>query len=355
MGSEIQTTKGNGGQIIGAADMAREAELRELVRRSVFPKSTDDELSLYMHDCQRQGCHPLDRLIHPTIRIDRKTGERRYTPVTSIDLMRSRADETGQYAGNDEPVFEGEPGRQGFTATVTVWKIVGGVRCPFPGTARWEEYYPGDELGFMWRSKPHVMLGKVAEARALRKGFPRQLARLYEKSELDRVDDGWTTVEAQPVATRSVPSAAVIAPSGATVRPSPQVAAPLVTVSKPRPVEQAPAPAPAPAREVPQPVAPGDGMPAGRPTTDWMVHIPKTGKMKMSEASEEQLGAFIHWQEAMREKGQWKPEYADKNAQQLALAIEWRAYKQAQSAPQDDPPMPEAPPEGQAEFDEVPF
>jgi hypothetical protein len=52
----------------------------------------------------------------------------------------------------------------------------------------------------MWEKLPHVMLGKVAEALALRKGFPHQLAGLYETSEMDQAKDGAGT-ERIPVPT----------------------------------------------------------------------------------------------------------------------------------------------------------
>lgn len=156
------------------------ADQLDLVKKTVAQGATDAELKLYLYDCQRQGVHPLDRLLHFT-----KRGNK-YTPVTSIDLMRIRAAETNEYAGSDDASFYGMAATDAFAATVTVWRLVQGTRCAFTATARWAEYYPGDQGGHMWRKMPHTMLGKCAEALALRKGFPRQLAGLYAKEELDQ-------------------------------------------------------------------------------------------------------------------------------------------------------------------------
>jgi len=150
----------------------------DLVKKTVAQGATDAELKLYLYDCARQGVHPLDRLIHFT-----KRGGK-YTPVTSIDLMRIRAAETGEYAGSDDAVFLGG-GDTPISATVTVWRLVQGTRYPFTATARWAEYKP-EQNDFQWRKMPHTMLAKCAEALALRKGFPRQLAGLYAREEMDQ-------------------------------------------------------------------------------------------------------------------------------------------------------------------------
>jgi len=152
-----------------------------LVQKTVASGATADELKLYLYDCARQGVHPLDKLIHFT-----KRGGK-YTPITSIDFMRTRAADSGEYAGNDDATFAMDAERLG-AATVTVYRMVQGTRCPFTATARWAEDYPGDAGGTMWRKMPHTMLAKCAEALALRKGFPRQLAGLYAKEELDQAD-----------------------------------------------------------------------------------------------------------------------------------------------------------------------
>jgi phage recombination protein Bet len=156
-------------------------EQLELIKRTVAADATPDELKLYLYDCARQGVHPLDKLIFFTKR------KGKYTPITSIDFMRIRAADSGDLAGSDDALFSGTPGRADFAATVTVWRIVQGARCPFVATARWSEYKP--DQAFMWEKMPHTMLAKCAEALALRKGFPRQLSGLYAKEEMEQADN----------------------------------------------------------------------------------------------------------------------------------------------------------------------
>lgn len=159
------------------------SEQVELVKQTVAQNATNAELNLYLYDCQRHGVHPLDRLLHFTKR------QGKYTPITSIDLLRSRAADTGELGGIEDPQYRGEPAGAGldFTASVTVYRFVQGQRCPFTATARWTEYKPAED--FMWRKMPFLMLGKCAEALALRKAFPRQLAGLYAKEEMDQADN----------------------------------------------------------------------------------------------------------------------------------------------------------------------
>lgn len=162
-------------------------EQKELVKRTVAPDATEQELQLYFYDCSRRGIHPLDRLLHFTKRKD-ANGVGKYTPITSIDLLRMRADATGQHLGTDEPLYQGVKGTADFAALVRVHKLVAGQKATFTGTARWSEYYPGDRLGFMWQKMPHLMLGKCAEALALRKAFPAQMHGLYVQEEMDQAE-----------------------------------------------------------------------------------------------------------------------------------------------------------------------
>ena len=146
--------------------------------RTIAKDATPDELQLFLYDNARQGVHPLDKLIHFT----KRSGK--YTPITSIDFMRIRAADSGECAGIDDPVFAGAPMSAGFTATVTVYRLLQGQRFPFTATARWSEYKPDQD--FMWQKMPYLMLGKCAEALALRKAFPKQLSGLYVKEEMEQ-------------------------------------------------------------------------------------------------------------------------------------------------------------------------
>ncbi len=197
------------------------SEQYDLIKRTIAQTATPAELELYMYDCQRHGVHPLDKLLHFTKR------QGKYTPITSIDLLRSRAADTGELGGIEDPQYRGEPTSQDFTASVTVYRFVQGQRCPFTATARWLEYKPSED--FMWRKMPFLMLGKCAEALALRKAFPRQLAGLYAKEEMDQADN--TSASYTPLPARSsTPAPAEQAQSAPRALPQPTGNAPVCDV-----------------------------------------------------------------------------------------------------------------------------
>jgi phage recombination protein Bet len=175
------------------------SEQMNLARQTVAKDLDDNQFALYCYNCQRLGVHPLDGLLIPIVRNDTERNEKRLTFVNTVDLLRSRAAETGDYAGSDDAKFDymGKESDFPSDAHVTVWKFVQGEKCSFSATARWEEYYPGEKQGFMWRGKPHVMLAKCAEALALRKAFPKQLAGLYIPEELQKEIESKTSKSRQ--------------------------------------------------------------------------------------------------------------------------------------------------------------
>lgn len=160
----------------------------ELIKRTVAKDATNDELEIFLHQCRKTGLDPLAKQIYFQKRKNWKTGEEKMTIITGIDGYRLVADRTGKYAGNDDPEFDDSEGQPKW-AKVTVWKIVAGVRCPFTATARWEQYFPGEKGGHMWLKMKHLMLGKCAEALALRKAFPAELSGVYTADEMDQAGE----------------------------------------------------------------------------------------------------------------------------------------------------------------------
>ena len=183
----------------------------DLIKRTVAKGASDDELRLFVQVCKGANLNPFLKQVHLVPRWDSKLGGEVRTIQVGIDGFRAVAESSGAYAGNDDPIFDGEheipitkyenkkpvdakltvPGK----ATVTVYKMVEGNRYPFTATARWTEYYPGQKMGFQWNIRPYLMLGKCAEALALRKAFPKLLSGMYSAEEMDRTATSDTEVK----------------------------------------------------------------------------------------------------------------------------------------------------------------
>lgn len=174
----------------GLSELTLDRGKIELLKATIAQGATDDELKMFINVCVGMGLSPFLKQVHMVKRWNSKLGREVASIQVGIDGFRSIAENTGAYAGNDDPKM-GEIKKIGTievpsTATVTVYKIVQGVKCDFTATARWEEFYPGDKMGFMWKKMPNVMLGKCAEAQALRKAFPKVLGGVYAPEEMDQ-------------------------------------------------------------------------------------------------------------------------------------------------------------------------
>lgn len=163
-------------------------EQMELLKRTIAEGATDDELALFQYQCHRTGLDPFKKQIF----FQKRSGKVVF--ITSIDGFRSIAASTGTAAGMDDILYEdglsthahmmAARGTFPRTATATIYRVVAGTRVPFTATVRWVEFYPGKRLGFMWDKMPYHMLGKCAEAQALRKAFPQELGGMYAQEEM---------------------------------------------------------------------------------------------------------------------------------------------------------------------------
>jgi len=156
----------------------------QLIKKQLAPQANDNELQLFMYQAKRTGLDPLTRQIYCIHRGGKMTIQ------TSIDGFRVIAERSGDYAGQDEPIFEELDGKL-IKATVKVYRFKGDARyCAAVGVAYWSEYvqeYNG-KPSQMWAKMPHTMLSKVAEALALRKAYPQDLSGLYTGDEMNQAD-----------------------------------------------------------------------------------------------------------------------------------------------------------------------
>lgn len=143
---------------------------RDLIRRTYAPSLDNTEFELFLAVCRARNLNPIAGHINAF-----KVGNQvSFSP--SVMGMRVIAHRTGLYAGNDPVVYGGEGKDRGVahpeSATMTVYRIVKGIRCAFTATVFWRERVRGDlAKGGSWATQPKNMLAVAAERAALRMAF----------------------------------------------------------------------------------------------------------------------------------------------------------------------------------------
>lgn len=160
-----------------------------MIRNGIAKGAPEAEFQAMIDIAKRRNLDPLAKqiVLIPFGRSDDRT----WQMIVTIDGYRAIAEQTGQYAGSDAPVFtwpdpavRTPAGKQApDSATVTVYKLINGQRYPFSATVYWEEYSTGKNN---WSSMPRTMLAKVAESHALRKAFPAVTSGTYTEEEMDQ-------------------------------------------------------------------------------------------------------------------------------------------------------------------------
>src|SRR3990167_1957882 len=143
----------------------------------------------FIYVCFRTGLDPIVGQIYAVHRWNNKLGDFQMTIQAGIDGMRLAAQRNGNYAGQDDAIFEplDENTKAPRKASVTIYKIVKSHKVPFTATARWGEYaqiMSDGKLMGMWEKMPYNQLSKCAESLALRKGFPNELSGIYSEDEM---------------------------------------------------------------------------------------------------------------------------------------------------------------------------
>lgn len=173
-------------------------EMVQLIKDSIAKDATDTELALFIQQCNRTQLDPFAKQIHLVARWDSKLGREVRTSQVSIDGMRLVAQRSQEYAGQTPTYWCGSDGvwtdvwlskTHPEAAKVGIYRQ--GFAEPLWTVATWDQYAvyitpKGKEryLSPFWSKMPSLMLGKCAEALALRKSFPMELSGLYIPEEM---------------------------------------------------------------------------------------------------------------------------------------------------------------------------
>lgn len=200
MSTEIVPYSNGGSHTVTVADFTDEQI--SVIKNTIAKDCNTSELSLFIAACRRTRLDPFAKQIYAM-----KIGGKLNVTV-SIDGARIIAERTGEYEGQEGPLWCGKDGvwkdawldsAPPVAARVIVFRK---GRKPMVATARYAAYENTNNS--LWKKMPEAMLAKCAEMLALRKAFPNDLSGIYSPEELDQA------AKAEPVAVAAPTSLAEV-------------------------------------------------------------------------------------------------------------------------------------------------
>jgi phage recombination protein Bet len=202
-GTDVVVHRGGGGGTLAVRDDQHTwlPEQRAALVQIGLEKAPEPDLAVFLHYCQRTRLDPFSRQIYMIARrdFDETTQEwvDKWTMQTGIDGFRIMAQRTGLYRGPGPTFWCGADG---------VWRDVwlsndapmaakvSVRRADFPepveAIAHFREYVALKRNGNptrMWQQRPAGQLAKCAEALAIRRAFPQDMAGLYTDDEMEHL------------------------------------------------------------------------------------------------------------------------------------------------------------------------
>ena len=171
-------------------------EIDILYAAGIVPAGTPwEQIQVFANVCKRHGLDPFSKEIY----LLRYSGK--YAPIISINGLRNLTCEN--CAGVDDAKFDLLPdgsyktaaqfqdGQLPKSCTVTVWKMVSGLRVPFHHTVLYREFAANTPK---WIEMPLQMITKVAESHARRKGW--SISGLHIEEEVPAIADQTVSIAA---------------------------------------------------------------------------------------------------------------------------------------------------------------
>ena len=213
------------------AELGLDAATWQVLVESIFPAAkTVEGVQLAVRYCQARGLDVMKRPVHVVPMWNRSLGREVETVWPGIAEVQTTAARTGQWAGMEPARFGPEVARtfSGRAKTdegwqelqvqvsfpawceVTVYRLVGGTRCPFTETVFWEESYArlggGEVPTAMWVKRPRGQLLKCAKAASLRAAFPEEAGYTAEEMAGKPIDGELVLTDTPPPAATARPS-----------------------------------------------------------------------------------------------------------------------------------------------------
>ena len=271
---------------------------------------TRDEFQLFLFTAKQRRLDPLKNQICAVKRWSSRDRREVMTIQTTIDGLRVIASRTGKLAGMSDVTYAYNDDGSVFSASITVYRLTAGERCPYTATAFFDEYCARTKNGQptrFWAKMARHMVGKCAEALCLRKAFPEELGGLYTSDEMAQADNdrhGAPAVSAPPPGPIEVKRSEPKRPKAVSKEPVVLEAKAVLTDRSPQPKQSKPRPKLAP-KPAPKP-APKGGFDVDAAVAELLPMVEELRSMSEKDAStadsylprmktESELGSFKEW------------------------------------------------------------